>query len=592
MFRTISIRNFALIEDTELRLHEGLNVWTGETGSGKSLLLAAIGLVLGARADASSVRTGATEAMVSCSIDLSRPEFRANVEAIIGGLGDDDDLIIARRVNASTGKSSATVNALPVPVKLLQQLGREMVDYVGQHQTRSLAEPETQTTLLDEFGRHLQALEEYQQAHQSYESARLAHRQAAESLIRDQREKELLIFELEELERLGPDPVEPARLLEEARRLARADEIRKATSDSYARLYGVDSSIHDQIARMARRLSPVATLSETLKQATEAMEMLLDQVVELSTLLQTAAEESEADPKRLDTIEQRLADYRRLAVRLGTNEAGLVEMMHAHRARLDEMVLRQKKAADESELRGLWKRTIAKADTLFQTRAQAAEKLSQCLTKPLASLGMPAARLEISIKPMAWPEFGANPPGAPENPAPVQFLFQPNLGEPAQTLEKIASGGELSRLLLAILTCMAGTDRIPTVILDEIDTGVGGRLGGAVAEVLAELSKHHQVLCVTHLPQIAATADKHFLVRKTRQSGRTRTNVEELDDKALRLSELAQMIRGSKADALTLKQAEAMLTTGRKSFKNNELKNNTVQEKKRVAVKRSKKPNA
>lgn len=592
MFRTISIRNFALIEDTELRLHEGLNVWTGETGSGKSLLLAAIGLVLGARAEASFVRTGATEAIVSCSIDLSRPEFRANVEAIIGGPVDDDDLIIARRVNASTGKSSATVNALPVPVKLLQQLGREMLDYVGQHQTRSLAEPETQTTLLDEFGRHLQALEEYQQARQSYESARLAHRQAVESLARDRREKELLIFELEELERLGPDSAEPARLLEEARHLARADEIRKATSESYARLYGVDSSIHDQIARMARRLSPVGTLSENLRQATEAMEMLLDQVVELSTLLQTAAEESDADPKRLDAIEQRLADYRRLATRLGTNEAGLSEMMQAHRARLDEMALRQKKVADETELRGLWKRAIAKADTLFHARTQSAEKLSDRIIKPLSSLGMPAARLEISVKPMAWPEFGANLPVAPENPAQVQFLFQPNPGEPAQLLEKIASGGELSRLLLSILTCMAGTDRIPTVILDEIDTGVGGRLGGAVAEVLAELSKHHQVLCVTHLPQIAATADKHFLVRKTRQSGRTRTTVEELDDKALRVSELAQMIRGSKADALTLKQAEAMLVSGRNPLKNKELNRKAVQEKTQVSIKRDKKSNA
>ena len=564
MLRSLSIRNFALIEDAQIDLEPGLNVWTGETGSGKSLLLSAIGLVLGSKADAGSVRAGASEAIVSCIFALHRPEIRTQVESVLGGAIDDDELIVSRRVNATTGRNSSSVNGLPVPVRVLQAIGRLLLDYVGQHQTRSLTEPETQLKLLDQFGVDPRVISQFATARQAYETARARRRQEIEAAVRDRRERELLRFELEELDRLEPVALEPARLLEEARRLARADEIRKITSETYAKLYGADSSIHDQLARMARRLAPITGLSSQLTDASEILQGLLEQVVDASSLLGEAAENAEANPKRLDAIEQRLADYRRLAARLGSSEDGLAEVRESHRKRLEEMDLRQKQISDDTELKQLWATARTAGQALGTKRTEAAKQLQAEILKPLSKLGLQSAQIEVAVAFDDWPAFVDELPIAPENPARVLMQFKPNPGEPARPLEKIASGGELSRLLLAILACMAESDQIPTVILDEIDTGVGGRLGGAVADLLKELAEHHQVICVTHLPQIAAAADSHYLVRKSKRAGRTCTTLTCLDSKAKRVEELAQMMRGTKADELTLAQAESMLTSGQK----------------------------
>jgi len=564
MLRSISIRNFALIEDAQIDLDPGLMVWTGETGSGKSLLLSAIGLVLGSRADARTVRAGAAEAIVSCTFQLNRPDIREQVESLVGGEIDEDDLIVTRRVNATTGRNSSSVNAMPVPVRVLQVIGRIMLDYVGQHQTRSLTEPETQLKLLDQFGVEPAILASFTSARQAYEAARSRRRQELETAARDRRERELLRFELDELDRLEPVPGEPARLMDEARRLARADEIRKITSETYSKLYGADGSIHDQVARMARRLSPIAGLSSALKDATEILQGLLEQLVDASSLLGEAAENAEANPKRLDAIEQRLADYRRLAVRLGVAEDDLANVRQTHCKRLEQMDLRQKQISDDAELRQLWSAACSAGHELCRKRAEAAKKLEADIHKPMAKLGLQSAQIQVSVSCAEWPAFSEEIPASPENPAEILMQFRPNPGEPARPLERIASGGELSRLLLSVLACMAGADEIPTVILDEIDTGVGGRLGGAVADVLKELAEHHQVICVTHLPQIAALADGHFLVKKVKRAGRTFTTVLPLATEAERIEELAQMIRGSKADELTARQAEAMLAAGRK----------------------------
>jgi DNA repair protein RecN (Recombination protein N) len=234
----------------------------------------------------------------------------------------------------------------------------------------------------------------------------------------------------------------------------------------------------------------------------------------------------------------------------------------SHRLRLADLEEKECRVLDEKQVQGLWNDCFKAAENLYDRRLKASAELSQKVAEPLGRLGLGSALIEIQVEPLTWPEFSAELPGISENQAMVRMLFRPNPGEPARPLDRIASGGELSRLLLAILVCLANSDRVPTVILDEIDTGVGGRLCGVIGEVMAELSRHHQVLCVTHLPQIAACADKHFLVMKSRRSGRTCTTVAELDTPELRVKELAQMMRGSKADELTLKEAAAMLGAG------------------------------
>ena len=562
MLRCLYIRDLALIEDAQLSMEKGFVVWSGETGAGKSLLLSAIGLVLGAKADAACVRAGALESIVTCTFDLSRPDVREQVERVLGGPVPDDDLILTRRVSADRGRSSATANGMPVSVKSLKEMGRILVDYVGQHQTRSLTEARTQMSLLDQSGGLEPILARFIKARNDYESVRQKRRQDLADLARHGRERELLKFELVELDRLEPDSQEPARLKNEARRLAHADEIRKTTAEAYTKLYSQDSSAHDQLARMARKLGSIAGLSTDLTEACELVEHLVEQLAEAAGMLNRITDKVESDPDRLDRIEERLAEYRRLAGRLGTDESGLTIVQESHRLRLADLEEKEGRVLDEKQVQGLWSECFKAAGVLYDCRLKASTELSKRVAEPLSRLGLGSALIEIQVEPLAWPEFSADLPGISENQAMVRMLFRPNPGEPARPLDRIASGGELSRLLLAILVCLADSDRVPTVILDEIDTGVGGRLGGVIGEVMAELSRHHQVLCVTHLPQIAACADKHFLVMKSRRSGRTCTTVSELDTPELRVKELAQMMRGSNADELTLKEAAAMLGAG------------------------------
>ena len=313
---------------------------------------------------------------------------------------------------------------------------------------------------------------------------------------------------------------------------------------------------------MARKLGSIAGLSTDLTEACELVEHLVEQLAEAAGMLNRITDKVESDPDRLDRIEERLAEYRRLAGRLGTDESGLTIVQESHRLRLADLEEKEGRVLDEKQVQGLWNECFKAAGVLYDCRLKSSTELSKRVAEPLSRLGLGSALIEIQVEPLAWPEFSADLPGISENQAMVRMLFRPNPGEPARPLDRIASGGELSRLLLAILVCLADSDRVPTVILDEIDTGVGGRLGGVIGEVMAELSRHHQVLCVTHLPQIAACADKHFLVMKSRRSGRTCTTVSELDTPELRVKELAQMMRGSKADELTLKEAAAMLGAG------------------------------
>ena len=564
MLRSLYIRDLALIEDAQLSMENGFVVWSGETGAGKSLLLSAIGLVLGAKADAACVRSGAQESIVTCTFDLSRPDIRRQVEATLSVAIPDDDLILTRRVMADRGRSTAMANGMPVSVKSLKELGRILVDYVGQHQTRSLLETRTQMSFVDQSGALEPTLLRFIKARDAYEGVRQRRRQELANLARDCRERELLKFELSELDRLEPVASEPVKLMEEAKQLAYADEIRRTTAEAYAKIFSQERSAHDQLARIVRKLGSVASLSADLTAVHDSLENLVEQLAESASMLNRIADTIESDPQRLERIEERLAEYRRLAARLGTTEAGLSKVRESHRQRLAAMeALESRVVQDEIQVQHLWKSCFEAAQLLYGDRLKAAGALVEKVVEPLKRLGLGSAVLEIEVDPLIWPEFSPELSCIPENQAMVRMLFRPNPGEPARPLERIASGGELSRLLLAILVCLADSDRVPTVILDEIDTGVGGRLGGVIGEVMAELSRHHQVLCVTHLPQIAAYADKHFLVKKSRELNRTCTTVTELDTSELRVLELAQMMRGSKADNLTIKEASAMLNSSR-----------------------------
>jgi DNA repair protein RecN (Recombination protein N) len=585
MLRTIVIKDLALIENAVIELRPGLTVWTGETGAGKSLLLSAISLVLGARADAAVVRTGKPEAVVSCTFDLPSTYLRDRVETILGESLDDDCLILTRRISADRGRSLAQANAVPVPVKTLQQLARLLVEYVGQHQTRSLMEPATQTILLDQFGEIQALVSDYDKNRLLYEELRQQRVQQTAEIGRMRRERQLLEFELEELDRLEPIAGEPAKLLEEVRWLGRIEEVQRISSECYQRLYGKDGSVHEMMTRLVRKLSPIIELSPRLKNAGESLRQSMEHLEESADLLQSESDEAESDPRRLEQLESRLAEYRRLALRFGIDENDLELTRSSHRAKLAEFEGIETSLADFGPIRSAWEACQSLSARICQRRRDSGTMLAQQLPTVLSRLGMEQARIDLTINPADFSADPADLPALPADPAPISMLFCPNPGEEARPLERIASGGELSRLLLAMMVCLSRTDRIPTVIFDEIDTGVGGRLGSAIGEVLAELAAHHQVICITHLPQIASFAADHHLVKKSGRGERTETSIELLTSDEDRLAELASMLRGKNADKTTFIEAQAMLDQARLFV--NQQKTEQVAAAEKTAKKRS-----
>jgi DNA repair protein RecN (Recombination protein N) len=558
MLRELSVQNLALIEDARVELQEGYCAWTGETGAGKSLLLTALGLVLGGKASADLVRAGKGEARAAAVFEVPDPATRGDVEAILGGPLDDDQLILTRRVSAQ-GRSSAHANGMPVTVATLQALGALLIDVHGQREGHALLDPDRQRDLLDAHGGHEPARAEYRarrEAHDVLRRRRLELIRAAEDR---RRRRALLEFERDELKALDPRPGENEELVREAHRMASAEQLRAATAEGYALLYEADHSAQGLLERVARLVAPLADAIPELASAAADLDRLADEVREVAYSLRDLGHDSEDDPARLEEIEARLASYRRLAARFRCAPDELA-------ARRDEVegqlaAIEQ----DEADLAGLdgpladaWRALVEAATALSAARQKTSKAFARAIQGRLKALGLEGAKLAVEVSAQ---DPGDDPTAAPPPEAGldrVEFVFSPNPGEAPRPLRKIASGGELSRVTLAVKTVLAGADRVPTLVFDEIDSGVGGRLGAVLGRTLAELARHHQVICVTHLPQMASYAHRQWVVRKQVERGRTRTTITPLDE-ADRVDEIAAMLRGDSAAEGTRQEALSML---------------------------------
>jgi len=567
VLRELSVQNLATIEDARVELREGFCAWTGETGAGKSLILTALGLVLGAKASADLVRGGKDEARAAAVFDLDSAVLRADVEAILGGPVDDDGtLILTRRISAH-GRSSAHANGLPVTATALRALGRRLIDVHGQHESLDLLEADHQRQLLDAHGGHATALATYQAARSEYDGLRRRRRALAEAAERRRRERDLLAFERDELGAAEPRCGEHDELVREAARLANAEAVRQAAAKGYALLYDADGSAQELIEKVARQLDPLAASVPEFAEIAEVLGRLADEVRDQAHALRDQGRESEDDPERLEEIEARLALYRRLGQRfrcVPDDLAGRLAAIEDQLATLER---------DEADLAGLdeplavaWSALRAAAEALTDARRSTAKRFARDLQAHLKDLAMADARLAVEVEPVPMPVAPGDADPPPEGGADrVEILFAPNPGEPPRPLRKIASGGEISRLTLAIKTVLAGADLVPTLVFDEIDTGVGGRLGAVLGRKLALLARHHQVLCVTHLPQLASYAAHQWVIRKEAVRGRTRTTIEQVDDDE-RVAELAAMIRGDSAAEVTRQEAAAMLAEAHRSL--------------------------
>jgi len=562
MLRELSVQNLALIEDVHVDLEGGYCAWTGETGAGKSLLLTALGLVLGGKASADLIRSGKTEARAAAAFELKDPDLRAEIESTLGGSLDDDQLIITRRV-ASQGRGSAQVNGLPVTVTTLHKLGERLVDIHGQLEGRALLDPDQQRALLDAYGGLDVRVGAYQKARQAHETLRRKRQSLLDSALARQRERALLEFERDELAAALPRAAEYDELAREVQRLLSAEQIRTAAAAGYGLLYEADRSAQDLLTRVARTLEPLTKAVPELALAVSTLERLADEAREVAFSLRDLGQGWDDDPARLEDLEARMALYRRLAARFHCTVDDLAERRAATEAKLSTL------EQDEADLLALdlpvaaaWQGLKHAAGQLSRARRKVSNDFAHVIQGRLKPLALGGARLTVAVesRELGDDPFVATPPESGVDR--VEILFSANPGEEPRPLRKIASGGELSRLTLAVRTVLAAVDRVPTLIFDEIDAGVGGRLGSALGKALAELALHHQVICVTHLPQMASYADRQWVIRKRVERGRSRTTITPLDE-VERIDELAAMLRGESAAEGTRQEAMAMLREAR-----------------------------
>ena len=536
MLTRIHIRDFAIIDELELELGPGLTALTGETGAGKSILLDALGLVLGDRADSQAVRPGAERAEIDVEFDLA-DSAGAGAWLADNDLDADGDCAL-RRVVGADGRSRGYINGRKVPLNLMRELGEQLVDIHGQHEHQSLLRRDAQRALLDHFGGHADALAAVAETHGEWREAR-ARLERLGSDRGDRAERlDLLRYQVDELERLNLVEGELEELDAEQRRLANADRLIAASQGALAALYDDDRSAHGLLAAAADAIEPVTEHDPRLASAGELIANALIQCDEAATALRDHAAGAELDPERLSEVDARLSAVHELARKHRVEPERLLETASRLRGELDELEHADERAAElEREVEALESRYRERAATLHEARRTAAEALGKQITAAMQALGMEGGAFECAVR--AAEDARPGPNGHDE----IEFRVSANPGQPLAPLRRVASGGELSRISLAIQIIGSGRAGIPTQIFDEVDAGVGGHVAATVGDRLRALGEQRQVLCVTHLAQVAASAHGHLQISKSARDGATRTSLRPLGNDE-RIEEIARMLGG------------------------------------------------
>lgn len=554
MLRRLTVRNLAIVEDLEIELSEGLTVITGETGAGKSILVDALALLAGGRGSSELIREGSGRLTVAGEFDAG-PWLRALLSE--AGLPESERILVRRELS-SDGRGRAFVEDEPASVRTLSRLGERLIAIHGQSSEQELVDAGAPLDLLDAF-----AKAESERGSVGAAAARwTGAREALAGLEASRRERgqrlEMLEFQIREIESVAPVDNEDAELPAERERLLHADRIRRAGEAALAALSEEEGSAADRLGEAARAFAELAAIDPREAAHREEAEELKRRIADLAAAARDAAGAIEADPDRLTALETRLESLGRLKRKYGGSIAeilGRLAQMKAEQSELsnfeDALHRRQR---DEAAAK---KDYLAAAEVLSSRRNAAAGRFSAAVEKELRALALEKARLRVAVETLS---DDAPRPNGRET---AVFLFAPNPGEPEKPLEKIASGGELSRLQLAIRTVAAGRKgRNRTLVFDEVDAGIGGRVAEVVGRKLRDLAEHDQVLCVTHVPQIAALADRHFLAEKRESGGRTVASVRLLEGRE-RIEEIARMLAGEKVPETAFEHARTLLEAAR-----------------------------
>ena len=552
MLTELRIKNFAIIESLALPLAPGFNVLSGETGAGKSIIVGALGLLLGERASGDLIRTGADRAVVEGVFDIRAHE---SVAATLDerGIDVDDDTVVLRREIAASGRARAWVNGTTVTAGVLAEIGRLLVNLHGQHEAQTLLDPEAQRSILDAFGGAADQATAMRAVHDTLATVR-KEIQTLESRRADaERRADYLRHVVNEIDAARLISGEEERLEEEARRLEHAEELRSLAQGMTNALDGDEEAVLHRLASVQRSLANIQRIDPSLARLQEVFDAAFYGLEELSRELVAYEAGIELDPERLAEVERRRDLIFRLAKKYGPGLGDVLETAQRARAELD---LVDSAAFDIRQLRERERDAASRvgevAATLTGLRRAAADRLARAVDEVLPDLGIPDGRFSVVLSPR--PEIG--PSGAED----VEFRVALNVGHDARPLARVASGGELSRVMLALKTILARLDHVPTLVFDEVDAGIGGRVGLQVGETMRRVAAHHQVFAISHLPQIAARAHHHILVSKGARAGVTTADTHVLEG-AERVLEIARMLGGDPESDVSQAHARELLAT-------------------------------
>jgi DNA repair protein RecN (Recombination protein N) len=563
MLHSLTIDNVVLIEHQVLELGPGFNVLTGETGAGKSMVVESIALVLGGRAQPQVVRSGAREAEVAALFEVeSGSRVAAKLEA--AGVPCDGELVV-RRVVQAEGRSRAFLNGKISTAAQLAELAPDLCDIASQHESVSLTDPGTHLEYLDAFGK-LDSLRDALGAKVADLGLVVREITRVREAERDRAEREdFLAFQLKEIEELDPSPGEEAELESERARLRHAEKLQILTQGAADRLYEGEETVSDQLARVSADLDAAAAIDQTLAPLARTVDAARSELADTARALSRYASGIESNAGRLAEVDDRWFRLQKLLRKHGPTSHELLAHRDEVKKQLDQLAGASQLLEELEAKREVCMAAVsAEARTLSRKRRDAAANLADAIGRELAGLGMGRARVVVDVSPVPAPHSGDLPPvdGARLTSSGidrVEFLIAPNKGEDPRPLRKIASGGELSRALLALKRVLAEKGPAGLYVFDEVDAGVSGAIAEVIGRAIADVARHRQVLCITHLPQIAALCDHHFVVGKSEAKGRTTSTVKRLTDQE-RVDEIARMIGGVKVGEAARRAAVELIS--------------------------------
>lgn len=553
MLKKLDIRNFTLIDHLEMALYPGFSVITGETGAGKSIVIGAIGLLLGNRADAKQVKRGCDKCIIEATFDLSI--YHSDV---LKDFFEDNDLdyepeecLLRREVNAN-GKSRAFINDTPVTLALMRELGEQLIDVHSQHQNLLLSKEDFQLNVVDIIARDRQQLAEYRAAFAEYRSAQRRLEELREQIATSRDNEDFLRFQQKELSEANLASGEQEQLEQEAELMSHAEDIKRALHEADYGLSGDDTGIVNLTRSIAAQLRSVADVYPEAQELAERLESCFVELKDISQEIASKVDDVEYDPQRFNLITQRLDTIYTLQQKFHVQTVDeLLDRLNGINAQLDNIDNSDEELQElERSVEKLHAVCVEKAVVLTDMRRKSATVVEQELSKLLVPLGIPKVRFKVEVSPADLSTNGADK---------VMFLFSANSSTDMQPVSQVASGGEIARVMLSLKAMISKAIGLPTIIFDEIDTGVSGRVAEQMAHIMRDMGKaNRQVLCITHLPQIAAAGSTHYKVAKQETEHGTVSTMTQLSDEQ-RITEIAQMLSGSDVSQAAVDNAKSLL---------------------------------